>query len=183
MTVEVVALFHAETDFRRAVAALTTEGFAADRISLLASCDTVESKLGGRFRRTADLADRADAPRLAFVPEGEATEYQHTMIGALSYVAAAFGLILASSGGLATMILAATAAGGTVATVGETLKWLVGQDHAAIHQEQLECGGLLLWVRVETPEEHAKAMAVLVREGGVDAHAHSVDPTALKKRE
>ena len=113
-TVEVVALFQVEADFDRALSALTDAGFAADRISLLASCDAVESKLGSRYARVADLEDLSEAPRVAYVPTGETDQCQHTVVGALTFVAAAFGLMLASSGGLAAMIVAATAAGGTV---------------------------------------------------------------------
>lgn len=173
-TKEVVALFHAESDLGCALAALTDADFDADRISLLASCEAVEAKLGARYCKVADLEDRPDAPRVAYVPAGEESEYQNALIGAFTYVAAAFGLILASSGGLASMLLAGTAAGGTVASAGEVLKWLVGRDHLRRHQEQLACGGLLLWVRVETNRERTTAIRLLRDAGGEDVHVHLV---------
>lgn len=182
-TVEVVALFQAEADFGHALSVLIEEGVAAERINLLASCDTVEKKLGSRYTRIADLADRADAPRVAYMPAGENDQCQHTVIGALTFVAAAFGLMLASSGGLAAMIVAATAAGGTVASVGEVLKWLVGQDHSRLHEEQLARGGLLLWVRADTAEEANSVKAVLEREGGEDVHCHSIERTNANEQE
>ena len=182
-TVEVVALFQAEAEFDRALAALTGAGIAAERISLLASCDTVEAKLGNRYARVADLEDHPEAPRVAYEPAGETDQCQHTVVGALTFVAAAFGLMLASSGGLAAMIVAATAAGGTVASVGEVLKWLVGQDHSRHHEEQLARGGLLLWVRADTAEEADRAKAVLEREGGEDVHCHSIERTNANEQE
>ena len=150
---EAVALFHDEAALEDALAALRRDGFGPERISLLASCDAVEEKLGRRFRKIADLEDNASAPRVAYVPAGDAAASDNAAIGALTYVAASLGLILASSGGLVPMILAATAAGGTVASVGEALKWLVGHEHARVHEEQLKCGGLLLWVRLDAARE------------------------------
>lgn len=173
-TEEVVALFHAEPDLERALAALAGAGFGSDRLSLLASCEAVEKKLGHRYCKVAELEDRPEAPRVAYVPAGEESGYQNALIGTFTYVAAAFGVILASSGGLVPMLLAATAAGGTVASVGEVLKWLVGHDHLVRHQEQLEHGGLLLWVRVEDDAEASKAMTILRREGGDDVHTHTL---------
>jgi len=169
---EVVALFHTEADLERALAALTDAGFGAGRINLLASCATVEAKLGHRYTKVAELEDRPDAPRDAYVPAGEESEYQNSLIGTLTYVAAAFGLILASSGGLAAMLVAGGAAGGTVASVGTALKWLVGHEHLRRHQEQLECGGLLLWVGVETAAEETAAADTLRQAGGDDVHVH-----------
>jgi hypothetical protein len=72
------------------------------------------------------------------------------------------------------MILAAAAAGGTVASVGQVLKWLTGKKHARLCQKQLELGGLLLWVVVETLAEEQRAIEVLRTVGGEDVHAHSI---------
>ena len=169
---EAVAIFHNEGALRAALAALSGVGFGPARISLLASCETVEAKLGHRFRKIAELADNAGTPRVAYAPVEEAAGVDNAMIGGLAYVAASFGLILASSGGLVPMILAATAAGGAVATVGEVLRWLVGHEHARTYEEQIKCGGLLLWVRVDNEREAERAVEILHRHTGGDVHLH-----------
>ncbi len=138
----------------------------------MASCEVVERKLGHRFRKVADLEDAAAAPRVVYVPAEERSGSQNSLIGALTFVAASFGLLLASSGGLAPMILAATAAGGAVATVGEALKWLVGHERARAYEEELKCGGLLLWVRVEDELDAKLAVETLRRHGAADVHLH-----------
>jgi hypothetical protein len=175
---EAVALFRDEDSLDRALAALQRAGFGQERVSLLASCDAVEAKLGHRLRKVAELEDDGRAPRVAYVPAEDAAESRNTTIGALTYVAASLGLILASSGGLVPMILAATAAGGTVASVGEALKWLVGHEHARAHEEQLKCGGLLLWVRLEAAGEAKRVVAILRRHGGSDVHLHRMQRLA-----
>lgn len=175
---EAVALFHDDASLGGALAELSRSGFGPERIALLASCDTVEAKLGHRFRKVADLEDDARAPRVAYVPAEDENRSENSLIGALTYVAASFGLILASSGGLVPMLLAATAAGGAVASVGEALKWLVGHEHARTYEDQLKCGGLLLWVRVENDAEAKAAVDILRRQAGSDIHLHARTPRA-----
>lgn len=171
---EAVALFSDERKLQAALAELTRRGFGTERFSLLASCDAIEAKLGHRFRKVADLEDNARVPRVAFVPKEIEQGSENSLIGALTYVAASFGLILASSGGLAPMILAATAAGGTVASAGEALKWLVGHEHHRVYEEQLKCGGLLVWVRVDNDQEAKSAVEILRRHSGGDVHLHTL---------
>ena len=174
---EVVAIFHDEAVMEQALIALEAAGIDPDDIALLASCATVQEKLGARFRSVTELEDVPNAPRVAFVPTGAENQFQHTLIGALSYVATGFGLILASSSGLAPMLLTATAAGGAVASAGEALKWLVGHRQAHRYAEQLNCGGLLIWVRVKDEAQAQSAMAMLKQYGGADVHLRGADKT------
>jgi hypothetical protein len=98
------------------------------------------------------------------------------LIGALTYVATGFGLILASSTGLAQMLIAATASGGAVASVGEALNWLVGHRHAHELMEQLKCGGLLIWVRVKSEAQAQTIISALKKYGGEDVHVRLSEP-------
>ncbi len=172
---EAVAVFQDEASLQGAVAALRDAGFGPDKVALLASCETVEKKLGHRFRKVSELEDNLVAPRVAYLPVEEATE--NFLIGALTYVAASFGLILASSSGLAPMIVAATAAGGAVASVGEALKWLAGHEHGRAYEEQLKWGGLL-WVRVDNDRDASMAVELLRRHAGSDVHLHTLNASA-----
>ncbi len=172
---EVVAIFHDEGVMEKALMALEAAGVDPDDIALLASCTTVQEKLGHRFKSVAELEDEPNAPRVAFIPTGADNQFQHTLIGALSYVATGFGLILASSSGLAPMLLTATAAGGAVASAGEALKWLVGHRQAHRYAEQLNCGGLLIWVRVKGDAQARSVMATIEAHGGTDVHLRGAD--------
>jgi len=171
----VVAIFHDEQAMEQALMALESAGIDRDDISLLASCATIEAKLRHRFRSVSELEGRLNTPRLAYVPSGEEKQFQHTLIGALTYVAASFGFILASSTGLAQMLIAATAAGGAVVSVGEALTWLVGHRHARRVEEQLNCGGLLIWVRVGSEAQTQAVIRMLKERGGNDVHMRGSD--------
>ncbi len=170
---EAVALFHDAAAFEKAIADLVAQGIPADRIAMLASCEAVEAKLGHRLCKTAELEDKSEAPRVAYVPAGEENQRGNWVIGALSYVAASLGLILASSAGLVPMILAGTAAGGAIASVGEVVKWLVGHERADRYEEQLKCGGIVLWVRLDNSREARSAIRVLRSHRAGDVHLHA----------
>ena len=63
---------------------------------------------------------------------------------------------LAAQGGLTGSVLA---------------RWL-GDHHAAHLEQQIENGGLLLWVRAWNAEDEARAAQILARHSGEDVHSH-----------
>jgi hypothetical protein len=50
----------------------------------------------------------------------------------------------------------------------------VGEDHADRLQEQLDRGGLLLWVRTWDAEHEKRASDILSKHSGRDVHVHSL---------
>ena len=50
--------------------------------------------------------------------------------------------------------------------------------HAEWLQEQLDRGGILLWVRTPTAEDERKAMEVLTRYSAHDVHIHEIPAPA-----
>jgi hypothetical protein len=75
---------------------------------------------------------------------------------------------------MAAAILGAALAGGAGGLIGGIVARLVG-DHQAQHvQEQLDHGGLLLWVRTWTPDDEKRAVEILKRHSGRDVHIHSI---------
>ena len=45
-------------------------------------------------------------------------------------------------------------------------------------QEQLDRGGILLWVRTDTPEDERKALRILTQHSAHDIHIHEVPVAA-----
>jgi len=60
---EAVGLFHDERILERAIDELLALGFDRSEISLLASHETIERKLGHRYERSAELEDDSRVPR------------------------------------------------------------------------------------------------------------------------
>jgi Na+/glutamate symporter len=88
------------------------------------------------------------------------------------------GAIVASGGTLAAAIAAAALAGGTGGFIGSILARWVGDRHAHNLQEQMDHGGLLLWVRTRHAEDEKRAMEILKKHSGHDVHIHAL-PTAV----
>lgn len=170
---EAVGVFDDVHDLDLAVEDLHEAGFAKDHVSLLASQDAVEKKLGHRYERVEDLEDDPAAPRKAYRTRESLGQAEDRLIGSLTYLPAllAAGTVVASSGVVAAAVTGVAVAGAAIGTV---LGHFMDKSHADWLQGQLERGGLLLWVRTETPEAEQKALEILRRHSAHDVHLHKI---------
>lgn len=171
---EAVGVFKTEADLQGAIDELMISGFDRAEISLLASEHVVEEKLGHRYSKVTETEDDPAIPRCCYVSPESVSAGEGGLVGGLMYVGAvaAAGAILVSGGTLAAALAGMALAGGGAALVGGRLAKLVGDRHAEHLQEQLERGGLLLWVRTWNPEDERRAVEILKRHSGVDVHVH-----------
>ena len=171
---EAVAIFHAPDDLDAAIDDLLACGFHRAEISLLASEHAVEEKLGHRYRRVTALEDDPAKPRVAYVSREAIGDAEGSLIGGLVYVGATVATVgvVVSGGALAAAFAAAAAAGGAGGLIGAALAKWVGHHHARYLQEQIEHGGLLLWVRIWDETDEGRAVAILQRHAGDDVHVH-----------
>ena len=75
---------------------------------------------------------------------------------------------------MAAAILGAALAGGAGGLIGGILAKLIGDRHAHHLQEQLEHGGMLLWVRTRDAAHEQRAINVLKKHSGRDVHVHAI---------
>ena len=170
---EAVAVFHDASDLDAAVQELHAAGFAKDDISLLASEDSVAKKLGHRYERVEELEDDPEAPRVAYRTRASLAESEDRLIGSLTYLPAvvAAGTVVASAGVVAAAVTGTAIAGALIGTV--LAHWL-DKSHAEHLQEQLDHGGLLLWVRTPDEDAQRRALAILTRHSAHDVHIHEL---------
>jgi hypothetical protein len=171
---EVVGIFHAAEDLENAIDALLSSGFDRAELSLLASKDAVERKLHRQYRPASEMADDPASPRAAFVSTAAIGDAKGGLIGGLTYVGAtvAAGATVLSGGALAPTIAAAVLSGGAGALIGTVLAHWVGHHHARYLGEQIDNGGLLLWVRAWTEQDEVHAIEILRRHAGERVHTH-----------
>lgn len=168
---EVVAAFDTAEALEDAVYALETKGFDRAAFSLLANEETVERKLGQRYRRVEDMEDNPAAPRETFFSHASRLEADilptplFASVGALMFAGSGFGL-------------AALVAAGSGAVLGAALSGLLYHHNAERVREQLERGGLLLWVNVRNAQDVRTATEVLAGQHAHDVHVHEVHPFA-----
>jgi hypothetical protein len=181
---EAVGVFHDVRPFRDAVDELTSSGFDRATLSLLASQDTVEQKLGHAYHKVGDLEENVSVPRAAYADDHSIAEARTGAIGGLAYIGAvaAAGVVVASGGGLAAAIAGAALAGGGGGLLGSIASHFIGQTHAENLQTQLDRGGLLLWVRTPDAEKERRALEILRKHGAEAVHIHALpasdDPAA-----
>ena len=146
---EAVGVFNRPEDFQDAIDELLSSGFHRAELSLLASEHAVEEKLGHRYEKVDALEDDPRVPRTAYVSTEAIGGAEGAVIGALMYVGAtaAAGAILVSGGTLAAAIAAMVVGGGAGGLIGAILAKWIGDHHGQYLQQQMEHGGLLLWVR------------------------------------
>lgn len=173
---EAVGVFHSAKALEAAIEDLEENGFDRAEISLLASQEAVREKLGHVYDDAKELEDASAAPRTAFVSTESVGDAEGALLGGLAYVGAlaAAGMVVASGGSFGAL-LAATAVGGTSGgLIGGVLAGLVGKHHADVLQDQLDRGGLLVWVRARDENHENRAIDVLKRNDASDVHVHSI---------
>lgn len=173
---EAVAAFGSADDLEVAVFALQSAGFDHSQMSLLASEATIERKLGSRYERVKSLADDPETPRAAFVERAVVREGKAGLIGALSYIGAvgAAGAVVASGGALALTIAGAITVGGAGAALGTILADRFGTQRAHSMNEQIQNGGMLLWVLVPDEAAEASAIAILQQRSDINVYIHDI---------
>jgi hypothetical protein len=170
---EAVAVFDEVNELDGAVGDLLAAGFTKADISLLASEESVSKKLGHRYERVEEMEDEPDAPRIAYRTRASLGDSDDMIIGTLIYLptVVAAGTVVASEGVVAAAVTGTAIAGALIGTV--LTRWL-DRHHAERLQEQLERGGLLLWVRTPDPDTERRAIEILTRHSAHDVHIHKL---------
>jgi hypothetical protein len=175
---EVAGVFRAREPQEAAVEALLLAGFDRADIDLMAGIDAVRQRLGTVYVPAEDLADVPDAPRQAFVAREDMTGTLAGAAGILSFIgatAAAFGVV--ASGGALAAAVAAAAAGGvaTAGGAGALIARFLGREQTKELRTQMATGGLVLWVRVRSPEREDKAQRILKDHGAEAVRVHEIE--------
>ncbi len=170
---EAVAVLDDVVSLEKTVDDLRAAGFAEDDISLLAGHDAVESKLGHMYRRVEEMEDDPQAPRTAFVSSKDFSRREGLVVASLTYVPTliAAGTVVASAGAVAAALAGVAVAG---ASIGTLLTHWMDKRHAEWLEDQLDRGGILLWVRTPDTAAERKALEVLTRYSAHDVHVHGV---------
>ena len=171
---EAVGMFDRPEFLQEAIDELLSSGFNRAELSLLASETAVREKLGDVYLKVSSLEDNARAPRSAYVSTQAVGDAEGAVIGGLMYIGAGvlMGPAAFAGGSLAAIASAAAVGGGIGGVIGSIFAGLIGEAHANRIAEQLDHGGLLLWVRVWDTAREKKAMEILSRHSAHNVHVH-----------
>lgn len=176
---EVVGVFGDADALEAAASELLASGFERARLSLLAGEKAIVEKLGHKYEKVEELEDNTAAPRTAYRSKESFDVAKGVLLGSLVSIGAVAvaGTIFASGGVLAVTLGSALIGAEVGGFVGGMLGEFVENHHAQYLQEQLDHGGLLLWVRTTDDAEENTAKQILSLHSGRDVHAHAI-PTA-----
>jgi hypothetical protein len=177
-TREVTGVFHSRKALIAAAEELLLSGIDRADLDVSASFDELERRLNYASIPAADLADiptAARRPLLGNDDELVAKAVAGSVAGCAAAVAVALLLVTEDINPLLVVILAVLCglvAGGAAILV----------VHRRLHRERVrgleklaEANGLLIWVRVRSPEKEAQAQEVLMRHGGEAVHVHEIE--------
>ncbi len=173
---EAVGTFRSEERLEAAVSELTSSGWDRAQLSLLAPESLVSPHLGTLQRTAREASDDPELERGAVVSDADVRQGR-TLASGMAGVIAAFGAagaVVATGGGaLVALVGAAIAGGGATAAVNAAGRWL-GARHDDFLQEQVDRGGILLWVTLRSPGQDEKAQEILRRHGADNVHIHEL---------
>lgn len=179
---EVTGVFHSRRALDDAAQDLLLSGFDRSDIDLSASPDEVQRRLNYAVIHPADLADMPTTPRQPFFGDNDLLTAEAVASGVLGCVAAvgsALFLIIKGYDALAVAMWSILIGILTGAAVLVPIYRLLRRERASGLEPVAEWDGLLIWVRVRSPEKEAQAQEILVRHGGQAVHVHEID---LEKR-
>ena len=173
---EAVGAFRSSESLESAVSALASAGWDKAEMSLLAQDSAFDPGIPARGHDMRQAADEADAPRSVVLVEEDLRQGRTlatSMAAAIAAFAASGATILTGGGALAAAVGAAAAGSGAAAAVNVIGRWL-GDNRAHFLNEQIDQGGILLWVTVHDADQARSASEILRRYGASNVHVHEI---------
>ena len=175
---ELVALFTDVDDLEEAISTLTGSGWDHAELSLLAQEGLLSTT--HVVSPTDEIADDDHTHRQPPLGDTDVRQGRTLAVG-MAGVAAAFlasGATIMTGGGALAALVGAAVAGGGAAAVAEAVGLHIGSRHDAFLQEQIDQGGILLWVKVDSDAGEMKARRILEESGGSHIHRHETASAA-----
>jgi hypothetical protein len=177
-TREVTGVFHSKKALELAAQDLLIAGVDRADIDVSASSDELGRRLNYQAVPPADLADLPAAPRQPFTG-GDDLVGAEAVAGSVAGCAVAVVLAaLLVAWGLSPPLIGIVAALGGLAAAGVAVfrvrRRLLRERYLGL-ENIAEWNGLVMWVRVRSPEMEAAAQEILVRHGAEAVHIHEID--------
>ena len=160
---EVVGIFLNKEDMDKALHALLMK-FPRDAMSVLGSEESLKKELGEAHPKPDDAISSNKTPTEAPAAPESITIGEAAAVGTSAYVGAVgTALAMGAAVSLPVTIAVASVAGIATGSVGAVLTKLFSDRYDESIAQQIEAGGLLLWVRVQSDEEIADASEIMMQ--------------------
>jgi hypothetical protein len=177
-TREVTGVFHSRRALDNTVQDLLSSGFDRADIDVSASPNEQQRRLNYQAIPAADLTDIPAAAREPYLGGDDRLGVEVVMASVVGCVVAlgmAFYLISRETTPLTVILVSVLSGIVTAAAAIRPLRRLMQRDRFSGLEPVAEWEGLLIWVRVQSPEKEALAQEILLRHGGKAVHIHEIE--------
>ena len=177
-TREVTGVFHSRRALDTAVQDLLSSGFDRADIDVSASPDEQQRRLNYQAIPAADLADIPAAARSPYVGGDDRLGIEvvtASVVGCVVALVMAFYLVSREMTPLTVIVVSVLSGIVAAAAAIRPLRRLMQRDRFRGLEPVAEWEGLLIWVRVQSPEKEALAQEILLRHGGEAVHIHEIE--------
>lgn len=174
---EAAGVFHSREALEKAIEALQAAGFNRSSLAIMARSKAVREKLGEIYAPVRRSQDFREAATRAFLLSGEGRSPLAgvaALLGFIGATAAAAGIV-ASGGALAVAAAAASIGGVTAGSLGGWFVAALGDREAAKLETELAGEGIIVWVRLRSPDRDPIAQQVLSQNGADDVRVLEVE--------
>jgi hypothetical protein len=177
-TREVTGVFHSRKALATAIQDLLVAGIDRADIDISASLDELARRLNYQSIPSADLADLPITARQPFTGDDDVLSTEAvvgSVAGCIGAIAMAFYLVTRDIGPLSIGIFSVLIG---LVVGGAAMLWvrrLLRRERVRGLEKLSEAQGLLVWVRVRSPEKEAEAQEILTRHGGKAVHIHEIE--------
>lgn len=175
---EVTGVFRSRKALIDAADDLLVAGFDRADIDVSAPFDELQRRLNYQSIPPADLADIPTAARQPLIDQGDVLTTDAvvgSLAGCIGAVAMAYFLIIRGmaplSVGIVSVLTGLVVGGVAVLVVRRRLQ----RERVRGLEKLAEAHGLLIWVRVQSPEKEAEAQEILARHGAEAVHVHEIE--------
>ena len=175
---EVTGVFRSRKALIDAADDLLVAGFDRADIDVSAPFDELQRRLNYQSIPPADLADIPTAARQPLVDQADVLTTDAvvgSLAGCIGAVAMAYFLIIRGMAPLSVgivSVLTGLVVGGVAVLVARRR---LQRERVRGLEKLAEARGLLIWVRVQSPEKEAEAQEILARHGAEAVHVHEIE--------
>lgn len=174
LTRECVGLFLTGEDLQEAIRDLEGTAFPRQDISIMGTRGELETMFGSKTVDPHVAMDNPDTPRQAPARPEEKNIGLSAMVSVPVYTGAMAAALSAGALAFPAIIGAAVLGGVGGGAVGAVLAKLFGDRDTRHYEEQIERGGLLLWVRTPDREREEIAVGIMRKHNAHEVHVHDI---------
>lgn len=174
MVREAVGLFLSVEDLQEAVRDLEGTAFPRQDISVMGSRTELHEVFGSKTVDPHIAMDNADTPRDEIARPEEKVIGAGAMVGVPAYIGAMAAALSAGAVAFPAIIGAAVIGGVSGGSLGAILLKLFSDRDTRHYEEQIDRGGLLLWVRTPDRAREEIAVEVMRRHHALEVHVHDI---------